>query len=152
MRPDNNKPDNNKQLAITTLLEGGYSIVVMNKEEQFTSNKRGIAPILELLDTNKDFLKGAIVADKVIGKAAALLLIAGGIKELYAHIISEHAIKVLNQQNIPYDYKEKVPYIINRTQTGMCPMESQVLCLEDANEAVYVLKAALVELQQSPQA
>jgi hypothetical protein len=31
-------------------------------------------------------------------------------------------------------------------------MESRVLCLEDAKEAVHVLKAALIELQQEPQA
>lgn len=140
--------DRIKQLAVSKLEEGDFSIVVINHDDCYTSGKKGIAPILELIDTKIDFLKDAYVADKVIGKAAALLLAFGGIKALHAQILSEHAIKVLEQYHIDYDYKMKVPYIINRTKTGMCPMESRVLELDNANEAVDILKAAVRELQQ----
>lgn len=144
--------EHTKQLAISILHEGDYSIVVLNQGQRYTSSKKGIAPILELIDTNINFFQHAYVADKVIGKAAALLLAFCGIKAIYAQIISEHAIKILQKYHIEYDYKEKVPYIINRTQTGMCPMESCVLEINDASEAVGVLKAAVIELRQKSQA
>jgi iron complex outermembrane receptor protein len=38
-------------------------------------------------------LDGASIADKVIGKGAAALMIAGCIKEVYADVISEAAME-----------------------------------------------------------
>ena len=104
------------------------------------STKQGIAPILELMQLKIHFLNNASVADKVIGKAAALLLIKAGIKELYAGIISEHAVKVLEQNEITVQYDTIVPYIINRRGDGMCPMEASVLEIEEVNEAYEVLR------------
>lgn len=134
------------QLALTTLEEGDYSIVVRKQDTQYTSKKRGIAPILELLDQQPEYLQGAVVADKVIGKAAALLLAYGGIKELYALILSEHAIEVLETYQIAYHCKEKVAYIVNRSNTGMCPMEEAVLDVDDSQKAVTILKETLSKL------
>jgi len=111
-----------------------------------TFNKRGIAPILDLLSDNKELLNQADVADRVIGKAAAMLLAKANIKSLYTVVISEHAIPVLEEYNIPYSYKEKVPYIINRTNTGMCPMEECSMSIASIDEAEEKLRARLKEL------
>lgn len=73
----------------------------------------------------KMHLIGASIADKVIGKLAVSLLVVAGIKEVYADILSEYAIPVLEQNNIKYEYKTKVPFIINKDHTGMCPMENK---------------------------
>ena len=58
---------------------------------------RRIEDIVAILLENKDALKGAIIADKVIGKVAGSVLAVAGIKELYADIISEFAIPVLDK-------------------------------------------------------
>ena len=135
-----------EQKAIDLLHQENYSIVVMKETKQFTSIKRGIAPILELIDSDLTMLESSVVADKVIGKAAALLLAYGKIQSVYADIISEHAIQILEQYHIPYTYQTRVPYIVNRTNTGMCPMESSVLTLNDATKAPDLLKQAVAEM------
>lgn len=82
-----------------------------------------IKDIKEILEMDSNSLKGAIVADKVIGKLAASLLIVAGVKELYAGIISELAIPKLKESGIQFEYEKKVDYIQNKNKTGMCPME-----------------------------
>lgn len=82
-----------------------------------------IKDIKAILLENADALKGAIVADKVIGKVAASIMAVAGVQGIYAEVISQYAIPVLEKNNISYTYKEKVDYIINQTKTGMCPME-----------------------------
>lgn len=86
-------------------------------------------------DGKKGFLKGASVADKVIGKAAALLMALGEIKEVHTLIISEPAIKVFEKYNIPCFYDKKVDRIINRTGDGLCPMETLCLDVDEPQEA-----------------
>lgn len=109
---------------IDILHQGNYSCVIEKKGEIRTFSQRGIADLYNLLTTDADFMKGASVADKVIGKAAASLLIIGEIEEIYADMISEAAIDILATRNIKLSYANKVPYIQNRDQTGWCPLES----------------------------
>ena len=47
-----------------------------------------------------------------------------------------------------YDYEKLVPYIINRTHDGMCPMEQTVYNLTDLNEAFIALKHKQSELMK----
>ena len=84
-----------------------------------------IKDIKEILKEDKNALKGAVIADKVIGKVAGSILTVAGVKEIYTDVISEYAIPVLEENHIKYEYKEKVQYIVNQTKTGMCPMESK---------------------------
>ena len=111
------------------------TIAVVSNGEVFTSKERGVKPLLHLLTEKKDFMKGASVADKVIGKAAALLMVLGEIKEVHTLIISEPAIKVFEKYNIPCFYDKKVNRIVNRTGDGLCPMETLCLDVEKPKEA-----------------
>lgn len=133
--------------AKQTLKHSNHTFVCINEEVVFTSEKQGIAPIIELLDTNEKALEGAYIADKVIGKAAALLLIKGGIKELYADIISEHAMAVLEKEKILVTYGTLVTFIENRKKDGMCPMEATVLEIDNPNEAYVKLKEKIQRMQ-----
>lgn len=54
-----------KRKLIQLLHEGNYSCVIENGEIQ-TFSQRGIVDLYNILNDNKDFLKGAYVADKVI--------------------------------------------------------------------------------------
>ncbi len=84
-----------------------------------------IHDIKAIIKENQDALKGAVVADKVIGKVAGSILTVAGVEEIYADVISEYAIPVLEENHIKYEYQEKAKYIINQTKTGMCPMENK---------------------------
>ena len=120
-----------KSLLITT----NSTIAVVSNGEVFTSQERGVKPLLHLLTEKKGFLKGASVADKVIGKAAALLMVLGEIKEVHTLIISEPAIKVFEKYNIPCFYDKKVTRIVNRAGDGLCPMETLCLNVDEPQEA-----------------
>lgn len=108
---------------IRILHEGDHSLVIANGEV-CTFSERGISALYRLLSDDPDFLKGASVADKVVGKGAAALMILGGISELYSDLISEPALALLKTTRIRIEYKEKVPQIRNRTLTGFCPVET----------------------------
>lgn len=99
----------------------------------YKENGQGIAPILSLLHEHK--LKEARVADKVIGKAAAMMMCYGGVHEVETLILSKPAYQYFIQHHIPIVYHELVPNIINRNQDGICPMEECVLYISDLKEA-----------------
>jgi len=93
-----------------------------------------IKDIKEILIENKDALKGAIIADKVIGKVAGSILAIAGVKEIYADVMSKYALPVLEKNNIKFEYKKLVEYIQNNDKTGMCPMENKYRYEEDINK------------------
>lgn len=131
----------NLEIAKTTLLEKDYSIVLVKENEIVnTSRKNGLLPILDLYNNDKSILENAIVADKVIGKAAALILKEANIKELYAELISENAIELLDKTNIKYRYNKKVREIRNRDNTDICPMEELALESNNADELIEKIK------------
>lgn len=73
---------------IDILHKGGYSCVMKNREEVRTFTQRGVADLYDLYQADSAFMKGAAIADKVIGKGAAALMVLGGFKTVYADIIS----------------------------------------------------------------
>ena len=121
--------------AKTLLSSTDSTLAVVSVDDFFTSKERGVKPLMHLLKEKKGFLKGASVADKVIGKAAALLMALGEIKEVHTLIISEPAIKVFEKYNIPCFYDKKVTRIVNRAGDGLCPMETLCLDVENPQEA-----------------
>lgn len=84
-----------------------------------------INDIKNILLENPAALQGAIIADKVIGKVAGSILTVAGVKEIYADVMSQYAIPVLEENQIKYEYKNLVEYIQNNDKTGMCPMENK---------------------------
>ena len=84
-----------------------------------------IKDIKDILHENENALKGAIIADKVIGKVASSVLTVAGVKEIYTDILSKYAIPVLEENHIKYEYETLVPFVQNNDKTGMCPMENK---------------------------
>jgi iron complex outermembrane receptor protein len=114
---------------IDLLHTGGYSCVIRYDMEVRTFTQRGVADLYDLLQNESDFLKGASVADKVIGKAAAALMIIGGVKEVYTDLISLPALLLFGNTDIKLNYKNSTPFIRNRDNTGWCPLET--LCYQE---------------------
>lgn len=125
--------------AAERLEQENSSIYVLGRAEPYCSRERGIAPIIGPLEQDPAFFRGTYVADKVIGRAAALLLIKGGIRGLFAKLISTSAKEVLQQAGIPLHYEREVPRILNRAGDGFCPMESATQGITDPEEAFRVL-------------
>ncbi len=129
------------ELAKAELKE--HSICVAG-EGVTVSDGRGIAPVLALLE--HDGLRERAVADKIVGKAAALLFVYGGVEAVYAHTLSEGGRAVLEEYGIPYEYGTLTQKIINRAGTDICPMERTVLEISDPHEAYLALKAKVALL------
>lgn len=121
---------------ISMLHTGGYSCVIANGEKIRTFTQRGVADLYDLLTMEPEFLKGAIIADKVVGKGAAALMILGEIKELYTDVISTKALELFQKSEIKVDFTQEVPFIWNRNHTGWCPVET--MCSEE-NSAENIL-------------
>ncbi len=108
------------------LLEKDASLVVCYKNGEIKEYYQDrIKDIKEILREDSNSLKDAVIADKVIGKVAASILTVAGVKEIYAYVMSKFAIPVLEENNIRYEYNKEVEYIINKDNTGMCPMENK---------------------------
>lgn len=101
--------------------------VVKNGELIFKSKDKGIKPMYILATEMKEIAKDASIADKVIGKGAALLCEYIGIKEVHSELMSETAIEVLKRANIGFAYFKITPYIENRDRTGLCPIENMAM-------------------------
>lgn len=114
---------------LTVLHEGNYSCVIKNGDEIRTFFNRGVKDLYLLLLNAPEFLKGASVADKVVGKAAASLMILGGINELYTDLISRPALQILKGHNIKTSSQLEVPVILNRDRSDWCPLE--LLCFRE---------------------
>ena len=125
----------NLEIVKEKLYEKNASLVVLyaNGEcKEYYQNR--INDIRDILKENKDALKDAIVADKVIGKVAGSILTVAGVKQIYADVMSKYAIPVLEESHIKYEYKTLTEYVINNAKTGMCPMENKYKDEKDINK------------------
>lgn len=122
-----------KEQTIGLLFAEKCSCVVRNGDEVRIFRERGVKDLYRLLREEPQLLDGAFVADKVVGKGAAALMILGGIGELHADVISRPARLLLAASPVHVSYTLEVPYIVNRTRTGQCPVET--LCRDCATAA-----------------
>lgn len=106
-------------------------VVIKNGEVIFKSKDKGIKPMYLLATEMKTEAQGGYLADKVIGKGAAMLCGHIGIKEVYTELISNGGIITLNRNNIPFTIEESCAYIKNRDKTDYCPIEKLSLKIED---------------------
>lgn len=118
------------QELVKHLHEGHHTLVVSNHGEMRAFNRRGVADLLELLCREPQFLAGALIADKVVGKAAASLMIKGRIAQLHTDTISRPALELFKSEGFEQiiAYETIVPHVENRTHDGWCPLER--LCFD----------------------
>lgn len=126
---------------LTDLLHAGhYSCVIRKGSDTRTFHRRGVIDIYELYQTEPSFLQGASIADKVIGKGAAALLVLAGIAHVYADVISTPALSLFRQAGISVDFGTEVPHIINRKGDGYCPLETACGGIESPQEMYPVIQ------------
>ncbi len=106
-------------------------VVVKDGEVVFKSLDKGIKPMYILATEMKEKAIGASLADKVVGKGAALLCGYISIKEIYGELISEGGMETLDKYKIPYTMDKSCSYIKNRDKTDYCPIERLSLDTED---------------------
>lgn len=131
------------QKAISLLDAEGYTCVLCRGEALHTSCHRGVKPLMDLLGQD---LEGFSAADKVVGRATALLYCLLKIRRLHTHVISEGALAVLREWGIEVTWDTCVPFIVNREGTGRCPMELATQNITDPVLAPEAIRQKLKEL------
>nr|WP_316615437.1 DUF1893 domain-containing protein [uncultured Ruminococcus sp.] len=125
----------------------GHSICLCRDGEYFTDDGRGISPMIRLIEEGRD-LHGYAVADIIVGKAAAMLFIKAGIREVYGEVMSRAGYDCLQQHDIPCAYGKLTEKIINRKGDGICPMEQTVALIDDPEEGTIALQQRMMELRK----
>lgn len=120
---------------VKMLHAGKYSCVIVTADgDTYTCNRRGVSDLYDIYRTMPSVLEGAQVADKVIGKGAAALLALGKVSAAHGDVISKPALALLRKAGVKVEFKEEVERILNREQTGLCPLETACADLETPEE------------------
>ena len=133
------------------MIQGDVCSFVVIKEGRIIYQDRGngVKPIMKLLDADRTILKDAVVVDKLIGKAAALLLCLGEVSQIHAITMSEAGREYLKQAGIYAECEKCIGMISNRKKDGICPLERAVCDIWDPQSAYEILKKTIADLMKS---
>lgn len=125
-------------------LKDGATVALVKDVDVFTTDRTGIAPLLELAEQYKD-LSGFSAANKIVGRAEALLYAYMGAEEVYGEVMSKSAAAVLREAEIKPSCGTEVEEI---TENGeLTAAEEAVKSVTDPAKAAYALRCALKEEQ-----
>ena len=136
------------QQLIDILHHEKCSCVIKNKSGIRLCHQRGVKDLLELLKNDPEVLTEASIADKVVGKGAAALRILGGVRHVYAYVMSQPALELLTASGVKTEYTTLAPNIINRAGTGVCPVESRCAPCKTASECLPLIEDFINQIQK----
>ena len=114
--------------------------IVKNGEIIFETVSNGISGFLEAIEKFGDGLEGTSVADRVTGKAIALLCVYAKVKAVYALILSKGAKSLFEKHAIHHEWNELVENILDVNKTRICPFEKLAKEISDPKNAYRKLK------------
>jgi len=137
-------PSMNHYLDI--LEETGNSLMIYKQGELiFESDLKGIRPHLKAIDELGEKLEGSLMVDKILGRAAAFLVVYSRAAEAMAVIVSTPGKMVMEKYSLKFSYREEVPHIKLENGVIYCPFERMVQDIDDPDEAYR----AIVEKMRS---
>lgn len=132
--------------AVEIYHAGDHAFVLVKDGRIVAAGARpGVAELLEWVTQLPGEVRGSSLADKIVGKAVAMLAVHAGITEIYTPLGSEAAAAVLAKYNIPFRAERTVPLIRNKRQDGPCPMEQLTLPITEPEAAVVALKSFVTQ-------
>jgi len=121
---------------VARLDELGLSLMVYEADEViFRSASKGVRPHLEAIDALGTRLRGTTMADKLIGRAAALLILYGGAAEVHAGAINPGGRRLLEEAGVRLSYVEEIEHIKTIDGRIYCPFEAMVQGIQDPAKA-----------------
>ncbi len=133
---------------IDTLHKEKCSCVIYNQGKKTMCHERGVRDLLHILKSTPEMLSGSMIADKVVGKGAAALMILGGVQIVYADVISKPALNLLKAVSVTVSYDVCVSNIINRAGTGVCPVETMCKDCATAIDCLPLIEKFVKELNR----
>lgn len=86
---------------------------------------------------------GYAAADLVVGKGGGIAVCLCGIREIYAEVISDGAVRILKKYDIPFRFSRRTKQIVNRKGDDICPMEKAVQYIDEPEPAASALTNAI---------
>ena len=130
------------ELAKSRLKEGNLTLVIVKEGKViFETNSPGVRGFLQAIEKLGKRLAASSVGDKIVGAAAAMLCVYSEVSSVFAVTISEEGIRVLENNNIVYQFENKVPNILNLDKTDICPFEKLAIGSRNPKEAYRKIKS-----------
>lgn len=121
--------------------------IVKNNKVLFQTDSHRISGFINAIDTLGMQLNGASVADRVAGKALALLCIYAGIREVYAEVLSKKAQALFQENKVACQWEHLVDNVLDFNKTGMCPFEKAAAEISDPEDSYAAFKALLEKMK-----
>jgi hypothetical protein len=130
------------KLAKLRLKERKLTLVIVKEGKVvFETKSQGVGGFLQAIEKLGKELVASSVADKIVGAAAAMLCAYSEVSSVFAVTISEEGIKMLEGNSIFYQFENRVPNILNRDRTDICPFEKLAASSRNPKEAYVKLKS-----------
>ena len=114
---------------------GNSLMIYKNGKLLFESDLGGIRPHLKAINEHGEALEGTLMVDKILGRAAAFLVVYSKAAEAITNIVSTPGKQVLEANHFKFSYNEEVAHIKMKTGVIFCPFESMVQGISDPIEA-----------------
>ena len=122
------------------------SLVVESASGEVTTyGKPGVRDLIWLLDNEPERLRGARAADKVIGRAAAALLVNGGVIAVHGEVVSRLALPLLEDAGVKVSWNTPVDSIMVPEGDTRCRLEEIVATSTTSVEAEALLRRHFAE-------
>ena len=123
-------------------------MVWRGEEIVFSSRSKGIRPHLEAIEVlGREGLNGSVMADKIVGRAAALLMLYSVPAEVHAVVITKKAKELLESGGVKVFPDSEVPAIKEKNGRIYCPFEAMVQGISDPEEAYSAIVAKMLSMK-----
>jgi hypothetical protein len=122
-------------------------VIAKNGQVIFQTDSHRISGFIHAIDTLGTQLNGASVADRVAGKALALLCVYARVNEVYADVLSKKAQALFEENNVACHWKQLVDNVLDLTRTNMCPFEKAAEGINDPKDSYSKFKALLEKMK-----
>ena len=158
------------EIAKEELRREGVTCAAVKDGKVVTSEKRGIAPLIEWYEDGADSaddsrggeygaddadhvdsaddsrggeMQGYSVADKVVGKAPAMMYVLLGVSQVYACVMTNTAKEILTDAGIACSADTLTDTILRDDKADICPMEKAVMDIDEPEAAFDAIKEAI---------
>ena len=120
---------------IRKIEESEIAVAVISPDGRVrTASGHTIRPLVILADEYPEYFEGGSVADRVIGKGAASIIVTMGVAEAYGRLMSIPGKKMLEDAGVKASWDILTENIENMRRDGLCPLETRVAEIEDVSE------------------
>jgi hypothetical protein len=129
-------------LAKERLRLGGKRLVVVHGGRIVAeSDEPGVSTTLACLGEARRRGPGCVVADRIVGRAAAWLALWAGARACYGEVLSRTAERLLLEGGLKVEASLRVESILDRARKGPCPLEAAVAEARGPEEAMEIIRS-----------